>query len=143
VVVGQAAAPESEPSAVAARTGISSPFTGKFRVLGLTTSSMVLACVGTAEATISFRVAGMFASSPFKLRVIDVYTIFVGVRRVAVFALFFGIGRVRLGAFAWFNIDAFAAFNAGGVGAIFDTGWAAALTFFTAKWDAPRQRGVL
>jgi hypothetical protein len=100
VVVGQAAAPESEPSAVAARTGISSPFTGKFRVLGLTTSSMVLACVGTAEATISFRVAGMFASSPFKLRVIDVYTIFVGVRRVAVFALFFGIGRVRLGAFA-------------------------------------------
>jgi hypothetical protein len=48
----------------------------------------------------------------------------VGIKRVSVFALFFGIGRV-----------AFAPFNAGRVGATtpFGVGWVAARTFFTTK----------
>jgi hypothetical protein len=145
-------------SSVIARSGISSPF--KFSPIGDINSSLaawVGTRVGTGVTTTSesatygvelgdeWDLRQVYDLAPFIVVVVDglvfprvdVYTIFVGNRRVAVFALLFGIGRVavfalwfgigRVGAFTWFDIDP------GGVGAIFDTGWATALTFFTAS----------
>jgi hypothetical protein len=112
VAIGQAAASESEPSSA---TGISSPF--KSRVVGDNTS-MADARVGTGASTISAECSVIGG------------TIFVGVRWAAVFALFFGIGRVAV----------FAPFNTRGVSTItsFNIGWVAGLTS-TANRDSPRE----
>jgi hypothetical protein len=131
----------------------SSPF--KFRVMGDTNiSATYRAGLGDDWDLFPAGPVFTFASSP----TVVLYTIFVGVRRVAAFALlFFGIGRV--GGFVQFNaggvgaitrfdigrVGGFAQFNAGGVGAVtrFDIGCVAALISVTANWDASRQCGVL
>lgn len=119
-------------SVVGMATTTSSPF--KFRIVGVTTSTGDTTT--SADATIS-NVVGIATYRVDGLefwRVDVVYTLFVGVRRVAVIALSFGFGIGGVGAFAPFNAGGVGAISdTGRVTAIFDTVWVAALTFSTAS----------
>lgn len=81
MVVGQATVSGSEPSSIVVWACISSPF--KFRVIGDTTFGGDT-WGGTGDTTTT-TISASYGLGPGD----DVYTIFVGVRRVAVFAVFF------------------------------------------------------